>query len=443
MPEWPTAPLASLVSDSTPITYGIVKPAENDPNGVLLVRGGDIKNGRIDLGALRRVPRALSEQYRRTILRGGEIVVSLVGDPGQVAIVPQALAGANVNRAVGLVRPRADVNIKFIAYYLRSTSGQRQLTGLSLGSVQQVVNLADLKRVAIPRPPEFDEKQIVELLSALEERIELNRRTNETLEAMAQAIFRDWFVDFGPVRRKLDGASDPVAVMGGLTPDPDRAAALAALFPDTLADDGLPEGWRWFLLSDVAALSKAQTSPGERPDGLFRHYSLPAFDSGGSPALDRGTAIKSNKFTVPAGMVLLSKLNPEISRVWLPDDGDGPQQVSSTEFLVLQPKHGRSLLYALCRDHAFKARLEAMVTGTSKSHQRVSPPALMAQTVLVGSPPIFAEFERLAEALHGRVLCARAENRTLAETRDYLLPRLMSGEVRVSDIEIDARAVAA
>lgn len=90
---------------------------------------------------------------------------------------------------------------------------------------------------------------MVRSLAAYDDKIELNRRMNETLEAMARAVFRDWFVDFGPTRRKAamsgkGGGSDPVAILGGLIPDPAKAAPLAELFPDRFGEDGLPEGWR-------------------------------------------------------------------------------------------------------------------------------------------------------------------------------------------------------
>jgi type I restriction enzyme S subunit len=99
-----------------------------------------------------------------------------------------------------------------------------------------------LNAIKIPRLGAA-EQGIGEILGALDDKIELNRRMNETLEAMAQAIFRDWFVDFGPTRRKLAGLTDPVEIMGGLVQDPGRAAEVAALFPAALGDSGLPEGW--------------------------------------------------------------------------------------------------------------------------------------------------------------------------------------------------------
>lgn len=248
---------------------------------------------------------------------------------------------------------------------------------------------------------------------------------NETLEAMAQAIFKDWFVDFGPTRAKMEGRAPYLA------PD------IWSLFPDRLDDEGKPEGWGFFRLTDLAVHHKQGMSPSDAPDIEFEHFSLPAYDSGKSPAIDLGSTIKSNKTTVPDGAVLLSKLNPEIERVWIPEPAVDRRQVCSTEFLVFIPTDlsARSLLYGLFTEDGFRAMLQSMVTGTSKSHQRISPPSLLEREVLVGSRTAFALYEKIVGKTIERVLANRAESRTLAATRDLLLPRLMSGEIRVTAAE--------
>ncbi|HWP94476.1 MAG TPA: restriction endonuclease subunit S, partial [Gammaproteobacteria bacterium] len=203
--EWPKTLLSNLTDPDTPVTYGVVKPGPEDPDGVLFIRGGDIAAGRVLTEQLRTITREVSQQYRRTQLRGGEIVVSLVGNPGQVAIVPELLKGANIARQVGLVRLRDDVDTRFVKYFLSSPTGQKALGAHSLGSVQQVINLRDLKTVEIPVPPLPEQRAIAHILGTLDDKIELNRRMSQTLEQMARALFKSWFVDFDPVRAKLDG----------------------------------------------------------------------------------------------------------------------------------------------------------------------------------------------------------------------------------------------
>lgn len=422
---WPTRTLRSFVSKDRAICYGIVQPGAPDPAGKPILRVNNFHGDGLDTGNVMRIAPAIEEQYRRSRLQGGELLITLVGSVGLTAIAPPELQGWNVARAVGVVPIDASHDVRWINHVLRSKAARDFMAMRSNTTVQTTFNLKDLAEIPIPMPPEHIRRPMSELLSALDDKIELNRRMNETLEASAQALFRDWFVDFGPTRAKAEGRS------AYLAPD------LWSLFPDRLGDDGVPEGWRSYSLDELAQQHTTTINPSVAGDEQFEHYSLPAFDNGASPAIDRGESIKSNKTLVPAGAVLLSKLNPEISRVWMPNPADGMRQVASTEFLAFVPKipGGRNLLFAMFRDATFRQILEGMVTGTSKSHQRISPPALRAVQVLAGEPTVFQAFERMASAMTDRLLRNRRESRTLAATRDALLPKLMSGELRVRDAE--------
>lgn len=255
---------------------------------------------------------------------------------------------------------------------------------------------------------------------------------NETLEAMARALFKDWFVDFGPTRAKMEGRA------------PYLATDVWSLFPDRLDYDDKPQGWEVHTLDRLAAQHTASVAPSNTPNQVFDHFSLPAYDAGQTPNRDRGDSIKSNKTLIPNGAILLSKLNPEIERVWVPEPASGVRQVCSTEFLVFTPKAGanRPLLFGLFTEQAFRTMLQSMVTGTSKSHQRISPPALLHRQVLAGSEPAFASYAELVTPLIDRALANRAESRTLVATRDFLLPKLMSGKIRVREAERFAEAAA-
>jgi type I restriction enzyme S subunit len=384
----------------------------------------------------------------RHLLTPGEMYVSLKDVTqsadllGAVARVPSYIPlGRLTQDTVKLVFKAEDAPRTYLYWLLQTPQYREYCRAHSTGTTNLGLAREDFLNFEVP-PLTFERQWIVGLVQKIEDKIELNRRMNDTLEAMAQTIFRDWFIDFGPVRRKLEGATDPVAIMGRLTHDADRAAELAGLFPDGLGQDELPSGWRLMSLSDVADQCKGAVNPQTLPDTLFEHFSLPAHDAGQEPAHDLGVSIKSNKVPIPAGSVLVSKLNPEILRVWIPSEPAGIPQVASTEFLVFTPKPvaGRALLYFLFRDPIVRQVMEGMVTGTSKSHQRISPPALLQAKLVVGDEVAFAAFEEIAEPMLQRGLALRAENRTLAETRDYLLPRLMSGEVRVGDVQSEAAA---
>lgn len=170
---------------------------------------------------------------------------------------------------------------------------------------------------------------------------------------------------------------------------------------------------------------------------LFKHFSIPAFDAGRNPVVERGVAIKSNKFLVLDGCVLLSKLNPRIPRVWLPPTTEGERQIASTEFLVLIPSEGfdRHYLYCQFQQPVFRDDLAQSASGTSNSHQRVRPNDLLAKPVVM--PPAIARdsFQHIVAPLFALLASNHTESRKLAEMRDYLLPRLMDGRVRVRDAE--------
>ena len=217
---------------------------------------------------------------------------------------------------------------------------------------------------------------------------------------------------------------------------------IAALFPDRFVDSELgeiPEGWEVYRLNELAEHHTLSVTPSARPDTIFEHFSIPAYDTEQMPALDYGESIKSNKTIVPSDAVLCSKLNPEITRVWLPGVSNRHPQVCSTEFLAFTAccPVNRNLLFCLFTSEPFRDMLQSMVTGTSKSHQRVPPAALKQREVLSGTPDLLIAFGELVAPMLKGVARRRVEIRTLAALRDILLPKLVPGELRISNVNID------
>ena len=326
-----------------------------------------------------------------------------------------------VNNHAHIIKGNSEASTRFLQYAINSSD----ISGFITGSTIPKLSQKNLHSIPIPWPTLVEQDEIVSLLGSLDDKIELNRRMNEMLESMAQAIFKDWFVDFGPTRAKAKGH------------EPYLAPELWDLFPDALDDEDKPEGWHHWTIADLALHHRATVAPAENPDRVFEHFSIPAYDAGRYPAIDDGASIKSRKTAIPANAVLLSKLNPNLPRVWIPNPPNSLPQVASTEFLAFTPKTPatRSLLYCLFRDIQFRREMEAMVTGTSKSHQRVSPKALVQRRVLTGASNAFKEFDRHASLLLSRVLRNTGESRILAQTRDLLLPKLLSGEIRFGEAE--------
>ena len=140
---WSVENLSTMVDSDSTISYGVVQPGSEDINGVKFIRSGDIENGQIQIDKLRTITSSVSQQFKRTILSGGEIIVSIVGKPGQVAIVPYSLDGANIARQVALIKISILHIASYIKNYLNSGFGKGALRDITIGSVQEVINLSD------------------------------------------------------------------------------------------------------------------------------------------------------------------------------------------------------------------------------------------------------------------------------------------------------------
>ena len=171
----------------SPITYGVVKPG--DTGDVPFIRGGDIVDGCIRSEQLRTITEEVSRQYRRTLLRGGELLMCLVGQPGQVAVAPLALAGANIARQVGLIRLRPEIDAEFASYFFQSPDGQTSLGTHTDGSVQQVINLGDLRTVEVPLPPLAEQQRIVGIVDEAFDGIATAKANAENNLQNARALF--------------------------------------------------------------------------------------------------------------------------------------------------------------------------------------------------------------------------------------------------------------
>ena len=357
-------------------------------------------------------------------LPSNAVMVSCIGsDMGKAAItVEPCVTNQQINSIV--VDPHNDP--LFVYYNL--SNRKDEIRGAAGGSAQPILNKSGFGQLSIVLPPPHEQRAIAHVLGTLDDKIELNRRMNQTLEEMARALFKSWFVDFDPVRAKMDGRDT------GLPSD------IAALFPDRLVASELgevPEGWGVKVLGDVVTRLRDNENPVVSPDTVFSHFSIPAYDEGQTPKHELGESIKSAKSRVPPGVVLLSKLNPEIERVWLPDVAYNERAICSTEFLVFEPRspYSRSYVYCLARSPLFRRQIESLVTGTSKSHQRAPVNAILELNVVTPPARVIEVFEMSAAEFLDRTLACRRESRLLAAQRDALLPKLVSGEVMITDLE--------
>ncbi|MEZ4416166.1 MAG: restriction endonuclease subunit S [Gemmatimonadota bacterium] len=400
-------------------------------SGPVFLGISSLSDGRLDLGASAH----LSEEdfvrwTRRVTPRPGDIVFSYETRLGQAAIVPEGLRCC-LGRRMALVRPDpARLDSRFFLYQYLSPDFQDFLRSRTVaGSTVDRILLTEFPDFPISLPPLAEQRAIAGVLGTLDDKIEANRTLNETLEATCQALFRSWFVDFDPVVAKSEGRRP-----AHLTDD------VATLFPDRLEDSPIgpvPAGWKVGCLADVADLTRDGLQPKDSPLETFLHFSIPAFDVAKTPVAELGGQIRSNKFLVPSGAVLLSKLNPHIPRIWLPDDDREMRAVASTEFLVMKPSGSmeRCVLYGLFSSQAFLVEFSSLVTGTSNSHQRVKPEDFLRMPIVVPDEEVVRAAEGAFLPMIETQLSNLRESHTLAALRDALLPRLLSGELWVREAE--------
>jgi type I restriction enzyme S subunit len=322
---------------------------------------------------------------------------------------------------------------KFI-YYLLKTLNWAQFNDKS---GVPGVNRNHVHEISVKIPQLPIQRRIARTLGSLDDKIELNRRMNETLEAMAQATFRDWFVDFGPTRRKLEGATDPLTIMGGLVQETERAQALAGLFPAALGDDGLPEGWKEATVSTVCSSAENGGTPKRSEPAYWDGGTVPWLTSGEvrSPIiLDAETKI--TELGLRSSSAKLWPINTTVIAMYGATAGQTcilASPVSTNQACCgLLPKAGCELfLYHTMREHMSKLANLAVGAAQQNLSQRtianfeITKPSLEAMTCFGETTKPFLE----------RRVAAERESRTLAATRDLLLPKLMSGEIRLSEAE--------
>lgn len=325
-----------------------------------------------------------------------------------------------VNNHAHIVRGNRRAETRYLAYALSQTDISGYLTGSTMPKLTQ----GNMNRIPVVTPPLAEQKAIVAVLRALDDKIELNRRINVTLADMTRALCQSWFMDFDPVRAKPD-ARQP----DGLD------ETNAALFPSTFQESKLgqiPNGWTVGKIGDLASLNREAVNPGDFPTETFDHFSLPAFDAGRTPKVELGSAIMSNKLVVTPNAVLLSKLNPHIPRIWLPDLHPTRRSVCSTEFMVACSKPGvtREYLFSLFTSSAFASVYGTLVTGTTGSHQRIRSENVLEMQVIIPPPPLIQAFTAIAKPMFDQINRNTEQSRTLSTLRDTLLPKLLSGELR-------------
>ena len=300
-----------------------------------------------------------------------------------------------VNNHAHIVQGNELCNTRYLCYLLNSMD----LSGYVTGSAQPKLSQANLNAVTLFLPPITVQERIVECLYLFDKKIAVNQKINDNLQQQAELLYHERF--------------------------------------ETVDRNKLPVGWHIVRLGDVATISKKSFNPAKEPEMLLEHYSIPAFDEAHFPVFEPSTAIKSNKFIVDDSCFMISKLNPTTKRVWKPYCLTA-NAVCSTEFIVYKAKSQEitDFLYSVIDSASFSDFMCSHVTGSTGSRQRTTPSDTLAFELVLPNAEEIAEYQGVVSPMFEQIKCNAIENDRLKRLRDSLLPKLMSGEIDVSDIQL-------
>ena len=399
--EWRDVALEDVADE---LTVGYVGPMASEyvNDGVPFLRSLNVEPLRINKNDLKFITPEFHRRIQKSRLTPGDVVIVRTGKPGACSVVPDWLAEANCSDLV-IVRCGRQLNNRFLAYYVNTVASGHVAAHL-VGAVQQHFNVSSARTLRLSLPPLAEQKAIAAVLGTLDDKIEMNRRMNATLEAMARALFHSWFVDFDPVRAKLDGRA-PV----GLDP------ATAALFPESFEETAfghVPNGWGVKMLGEVIELAYGKPLKAEDR----KHGPVCVYGANGPVGWHDEMLVSG------PGIVVGRKGNPGVV-TW----AHGDFYPIDTTFYVEPIGTCRSLYflyYALSLHNLANLSADSAVPGLNRNHAYMSKQVIPSQAVLTAFDtqiaPIFA-------AMHAN----EQQSRSLALTRETLLPKLISGELTV------------
>jgi len=430
--EWPTVRIEDIAEKIAMGPFGSnIKVETFVATGVPVISGAHLRSVRLEDGDFNFVTAEHAERMKNSNVFRGDVIFTHAGNIGQVAYIPP---NSQYERYVISQRQfylRCDLrkaDPAFVSYFFHSPEGQHKL--LANASQTGVPSIARpssyLKTIELSLPPLSEQRAIAHILGTLDDKIELNRRRNQILEAMARALFKDWFVDFGPVRAKMERR------------DPYLPADLWHLFPDRLDDEGKPEEWEVQPLSELLTIIGGGT-----PKTSVEEYwggDIPWFSVVDTPSASNVFVVATEKTITGKGLAGSSaRLVPKGTTIISARGTVGNLAIAGCDMTFNQSCYGLRgtgnagdyFVYQTAQQMV--DQLKSMAHGsvfstitrqTFEAIQRPVPP-----------PGVLTAFEELVSGWFDSILSSVEESRSLAQLRETLLPKLISGELRIAEAE--------
>lgn len=420
----------SQLSDVAEVIDSLHKTPSYAVQGLPMVRVTDVKYGELLLdGTLKVDEQTFMEFSRRYKPNREDIVITRVGTYGITARVVETAFCLGQNTAA--IIPRS-INSRYLYAALNSPQLRAQIESNAVGSTQKTLSLKCINALQIPRLGEYAETKIAELIGILDDRIALLRETNATLEAIVQALFKSWFVDFEPVHARARGEQP-----AGLAPE------VAALFPDSFEESALgmvPKGWNTGTLGDVAhfqngyAFKSKDWCESGHPVVKIGDVKPGIIDFSGCSYIAPETTEGLSRFKLRRGDLLVG-MTGYVGETGLVPHVE-PHAYLNQRVGRIATKSGLidlGFVYCLVRNSAFKGYAEARSHGSAQAN--VSGAVLLDYPVVTPTQNILDRFNGSVGVLLERILSNHEQAQTLANLRDTLLPRLISGQLRLPEAE--------
>ena len=442
--EWEETTLGAEVDFLTGFPFKSERYTDS-VDSISLVRGDNIVQGAMRWDGVKKWPLSERGEHELYELREGDVVLAMdrpwiEAGLKYAAISKHDLPCLLVQRTARL-RGGAKLDTGFLRYLIGSREFTQHIHAITTGTAVPHISGGQIKDFAFTLPPVAEQKAIAAVLGALDDKIELNRRMNATLEAMARALFQSWFVDFDPVRRNLDRATQtsqarrssaaklPIA---GTTPaEHFQYQEFDALFPKHFEDTALghtPQGWEVRSLDKAAhylnGLALQKYPPGDGP--TLPVIKIAQLRKGDSVGADRCNTDLAPEYVVQDGDVLFSWSGSLEVELWC----GGPGALNQHLFKVTSPEFPKWFYYLWTLYHLDEFRLIAAGKATTMGH--IQRGHLTAAKVLIPPRPLVDAMSRTMAPLIDRIIANRTQCRTLATLRDTLLPKLLSGELSVA-----------
>ena len=374
-------------------------------SGIPVLNGSNLTGFALNDGSFRYVTEEKANSLGRANAHRGDVVITHRGTLGQIVFIPSDSKFERyvISQSQFRVKCNEKIMPEYLTYYFHTKIGQHKL--LSNASQVGVPALArastTFQELEIEIPPMTQQRKVVSLLETIRVKIELNNAINDNLEQQAQALYSAWFERFTPFNGKM------------------------------------PSDWQVGHLGDIARISTKSFNPAKKSGTKIEHYSIPAFDENRFPVFELSDDIKSNKYIISPNSVLASKLNPDTKRIWRPMCITS-NAVCSTEFIVFEafhPEH-KDFVYSIINSSGFSNWMCAHTTGSTNSRQRTTPAKTLEYKIAIPPENAIKSFCSVATPIYDLISENRKENQQLASLRDTLLPKLMSGELDVSTVEL-------